>query len=162
MSSLSQKSKIIIGIVALIVVIGGVQFFTRDKADSFSGTMFELFDRGGNWQCMWKQQTSDLNAQGIIFISGKKFKSDTKSSSGEISLDAHALSDGEFFYAWTSLSPLGIRTNLKELKNEAEKRTPQTTDLGKEYVFDCQPWNVDDTAFAIPLNVIFAPVPQTL
>lgn len=162
MSSLSQKSKILIGIVILIVVIGGVAFLTREKAGSFSGTMFELFERGGNWQCVWKQQTSDLDAQGNIFISGKKFKSDTISSSGSVDLAAHALSDGEFFYAWTSLATIGIRAELAELKKQADDNTPQTTELGKNYLFDCQPWKADNSVFAIPMDIVFSPVPQEI
>lgn len=159
MSSLSKKAKLFIGLAVLIVVVGGAMFITRDKAGSFSGTMFDLFDRGGNWKCVWEQNTTDLNAQGTIFISGKKFKSDTLSSSGAVTLDAHALSDGEFFYAWTSLAPLGIRTELKELKKEADVNNPQITDFEKSYLFDCQPWKSDNSVFAIPMDVVFSPVP---
>ncbi|MCR4274971.1 MAG: hypothetical protein NUW02_02900 [Candidatus Campbellbacteria bacterium] len=159
MSSLSKKTKIIIGIIVLVIIIGGVKFFARGQAGPFSGTMFDLFDRGGKWKCTWEQKTSDLNAQGNIFISGKKFKSETISSSGSITLAAQALSDGEFFYAWTSLAPIGIRTDLSELKKEAQKNTPQTGELGKDYTFDCQPWKVDDAAFTIPMDIVFSPVP---
>ena len=94
-----------------------------------------------------------------MYVSDKKFAGDftMKGTDGK-ETTGHMISDGTFMYVWSSGIPMGIKMNLADAKNAAQKagtNANQSVDINQEVGLNCSPWIPDASKFNIPTNINF-------
>lgn len=176
------SSKIILGIVAVLVIAGiawgiasrgGDDTATGDNNDegsedtSFSGNIFDLAGRGGEQKCEWSVSAEGYEGTGTVYVDNGKFASVVSGSANGVSFTAHTVSDGEFMYSWTDMAPFGMKISITKAKEmsaqanaevEATGGTPDTAvgDVSAAYDYDCDSWNPDASIFELPTNITFS------
>jgi hypothetical protein len=172
-----MSTKILIGIVLALVVVGGGYALTRggspatqgdaaaetsaSQSGEFTGSIAELSGRGGDWKCTVDAQASvgggAAVSSGIVYVSGKRVRADfTSTVQGIGPVEAHLIADGTDVYSWSSLMPQGIKTAMTESSPEESASTSGGgADQNQRYTYDCQPAHADASLFAAPSDISF-------
>ncbi len=144
----------------------------RDKMDEKSdetqenkmkGSLFDLFNKGGNLQCTFSGAQDGQNISGTIYVSGKRMKGVFEIEMEPTTITSNMISDGEFVYTWSDLLPQGIKMKLTDAEGNADADSttlsPEVLESVKEfqrdYDYDCSEWDVDSALFVVPTNVTF-------
>ncbi len=173
----SSSSKVILSII-IILVVAAIAFAMARGGDTevgdgatttpattdeaYSGNIFGLVARGGDWKCVWSTKQDDIDLDGTVWISRGKFKSSVEMTGAGMNATAHAIGDGEFVYSWTSLLPTGIKFKAAEGTDAVAVggSNAQTAQFAGEYDYDCDPWKADSGTFALPTGVTFTEAAQ--
>lgn len=174
-----SSSKVILSII-VILVIAAIAFAmvrsnnngtdtatTIDDATTsetaFSGNLFALASRGGDWECTWASEQDDVDLDGTVFVSNGMFRSDVEISGPGLSATAHAIGDGQFVYSWSDGMTTGVRMQAPPGGAGALETAGTNADnlqfIG-EYSYDCDPWTADAGVFALPSGVTFVEAAQ--
>lgn len=172
----TSSSKVILSIIGILVVAavaftlvrsnkGDTDMATTTNATSseetaFSGNLFDLVGRGGDWKCAWSSTQEGVQLDGVVYVSRGKFKSDVEMRGAGVSAAAHALGDGEFVYSWSSLAPMGVKFPMSAGTTgvAAGGATAQNAQLTGVYSYDCDPWKAESGTFALPSGITFQTV----
>lgn len=173
----SMNTKLVAGIVGLVAVAGGAYYFmnmsggasgTEDasgakesaEAGAFSGSVFALAERGGDWKC-----TVDASAQtgggeavssGVVYVSDKKIRADfTTTVQGFGNVDSHMVADGTNVYSWTSMMPQGFKVAQTAAGEGGTETSGGGFDANQSYSYDCQPTSADSSRFTPPAHITF-------
>lgn len=173
---MALSTKIILGIVGLAVVGGvGYSVVTNDSASTnenpdadntaneemFSGDIFGLVGRGGDWKCTWSYNQDGVDSSGTVWVSGENFKSEAKVVANGVDMSAQAIGDGEYMYSWTSAMPNGMKFKIDEAQKMSSEPSvsgqaaAQAEQFGQDYNYDCEKWNADRKTFEVPSNITF-------
>lgn len=169
---MNKRVGIIIGIVAVLVVVGVVVFTQLRKpvtlpnqqvtqpeepsAETTKGSIQSLFAQGKDVTC--EINYPDQQGSGSIFVSSKKFRGDFITDVEGKSVTSHMIHDGEgTLYVWTDASNQGtkIKYDIKELSSPDPKMSSQAAELTKEVDMRCSSWGVDTSKFTPPSSVQF-------
>ncbi|HXK40328.1 MAG TPA: hypothetical protein VJ837_05865 [Candidatus Paceibacterota bacterium] len=171
-----SSSKIILSIIVILVIAaiafamargGGETDETATTTDDvvtdesvFSGDIFNLVARGGDWRCIWSSEQDGIDLDGTVFVSRGKFKSDVELSGVGMNATAHAIGDGQFVYSWSSAATTGVRFPMTQGATalEVSGSNAQNLQFSGEYTYDCDPWTADSGTFALPSGVTFQDV----
>lgn len=164
----------LIGLVLGIAVIGGGAYFVFNQpssgsdethmesaeAGAFSGSVFALAERGGDWKC-----TVDASAQtgggeavssGVVYVSDKKIRADfTTTVQGFGNVDSHMVADGTNVYSWTSMMPQGFKVAQTAAGEGGTETSGGGFDANQSYSYDCQPTSADSSRFTPPAHITF-------
>lgn len=170
----TSSSKVILSIIVILVIAAIAYAMVRgnDGADdmatttnatssdenAFSGSIFGLVERGGDWKCTWSSEQDGVELDGTVYVSRGKFKSDVEMSGAGINATAHAIGDGTNVYSWSSLAPsMGIKFPMAQgtAGVVAGGSNAQNAQLSGDYSYDCDPWRADSGTFALPSGVNF-------
>jgi hypothetical protein len=166
---MTLTTKIILGVVG-VAVAGGVGYsvVTNDAAPmgssdgAFSGDVFALMERGGNWKCTWAGNDDGMSIEGTVYVSGDRFRSESHMVASGMDLSAQAVSDGEFIYTWSDAAPMGVKFSLEaaeDMASEAEASLPANEEasqqFAEDYDYSCERWNADSAVFELPSDVTF-------
>ncbi len=172
-----SSSKVILSII-VILVIAAIAFAlvrsnkgtddTATTTDStaggetaFSGNLFTLAARTGDWKCTWSSDQQGVKLDGVAYVSNGKFKSDVTISGVGMNAGAHTIGDGAFIYSWADGTTTGVKMPMTQ--SAAGLEVPGSTGpspLAGEYNYDCDPWTVSASAFVAPSNVTFQSAAQ--
>jgi hypothetical protein len=174
----TSSSKVILSII-IILVVAAIAFAmmrgnegqndemgtttnatTSDEAmegGSFSGNIFTLVSRGGDWKCTWTSEQDGVELDGTVYVSRGKFKSDVEMTGAGMNAVAHALGDGQFVYSWSSLLATGIKFPMQDGATgvAVSGTNAQNAQFAKDYNYDCDPWKADLGTFALPSGITF-------
>lgn len=117
-------------------------------------TLASIMSRGGNYKCTFSHKTDFSTSSGVVYINGKKVRGDFKSavSIGSIGdIESHMISNGEFVYTWSPMSPQGFKA--KATQNLQSDNTSVPTNQELDYV--CDSWRADEEMFVIPKDITF-------
>lgn len=170
---MTLTTKIILGVVGLVVVGGigysvatndGSSSMTSDSGDVFSGNVFGLMQRGGDWKCTWSGNQDGVSIEGVVYVSGDRFKSESTMVTSGMNVSAQAVSDGEFIYAWSNEAPMGVKFPLAEAESMAADveasadvdAAVEAQQFAEDYDYACERWNADADVFAVPSNISFS------
>jgi hypothetical protein len=176
-----KKTGLIIAaiVVVLLLAFGGVYLMKSAKSptvtktantqtakpqttNSLKGTIIGLLSGGKTVNCQITYP--DNKGTGTVYVSDKKFAGDftMKGTDGK-ETTGHMISDGTFMYVWSSGIPMGIKMNLADAKNAAQKAgTNQSVDINQEVNLNCSPWSPDSSKFTVPSNIQFRDMSQLL
>ena len=178
-----KKTGIIIAaiVVVLLLAFGGVYLMKSSKApvattqtaktqiakpqqttNSLKGTIMGLLSGGKTVNC--QVTYPDSKGTGSVYVSDKKFAGDftMKGTDGK-EITAHMISDGTYMYIWSSGLSMGIKMNLADAKNAAQKAgASQSVDINQEVGLNCSPWTADSSKFTIPSDIQFRDMSQLL
>jgi hypothetical protein len=135
----------------------------QQTTNSLKGTIIGLLSGGKTLNC--QVTYPDNKGTGTIVVADKKFAGDftMKGTDGK-ETTGHMISDGTFMYVWSSGLPMGIKMNLADAKNAAQKAgsTNQSVDINQEVGLNCSPWAPDNSKFTVPTNINFRDMSQLL
>lgn len=126
----------------------------------FNGSINDLIERGGDYECDFTHSTDVSDSAGTVFISGKKMRGDFSSTTkiaANIKVESHMISDGEFLYNWSSAMPTGFKTVINKIENTVTSESAGP-DYNQKLEYNCKIWNVDDSKFMIPSDVKFTTI----
>ena len=140
------------------------------KTATLGTTLKDLLNGGKDQKCTWVA-SDDATRNGILYISGKKFRQDTSMTDVKTKKvgQLFAISDGASIYSWGSVmgGNRGVKTSLTELESMISG-TPtggpvrSSIDMNKQYQYQCEPWTVDATLFVPPTTVNFTDMSKQL
>lgn len=167
----------IIGLVAAIVVVaGGIYFFTAKDAQSptevantntQSNTEETLADNnskrslkdivglGGGQKCTYAMD----NGSGTLYAGNGKARMDLAIQTSGQTIMSHMIVDGTTSYSWQDGQTTGIKitTNPSAPTNtpETSQQNNNTVDPNTEFDYDCSSWSIDNSLLTPPSNVTF-------
>jgi hypothetical protein len=162
-------------ILLLIVATGGIFFLKSSKSPAqtqstntqaakptssnpITGTIKDLM--GKTEVCAISYPNSET--KGTIYVSGNKFRGDfTIKRDGIVDSAGNAISDGTYLYAWNSATSMGIKMKVKVVPTAPDGK-PQGVDINQKINLNCSPWIVDNSKFAIPSDIKFTDMTQTI
>lgn len=145
--------KYIAGILGISIVIGVALLFIMDTAKradsanvhSFSGSLFELSNRSGNWECTFANTSDRVRTSGVVYVSEGKTRGDFESKAEGITVESHIIVRDGFIYTWSPIAQSGFKAR-HAVNNEANN----DSDFQYAYEYTCTPWAVDSSLFEIP------------
>ena len=158
-----MKNKKIIGMLALVVILGVTGFIFKDKI--FFGkvkeaqietnspkTLKDLLGMGIAQKCTYDG--------GTIYITGSKLRGDFESISQEKVIKSHMIVDNNVSYIWTEGETSGIKMAFDDSDFKDEGTTDNTTenvgfDPSAPLNYSCSAWIVDGSYFELPKGVNF-------
>jgi len=133
--------------------------FSEEKS-TFS--LRELLSKNIAQKCTWQASGEQGIGQGEIIINGNKFRQTLKVEGPEGETEFISLSDGEWFYTWSTNSTtdnMAFKMKMDQTQNPTDANTaPVDTgkiDLDQELSYNCQPTTVNEADFAIPEGINF-------
>lgn len=169
-------NKNIISIIVVAIVLGGLFILTKsDKNESMEGvntdeasdsnvslngeeatktTLDRLIKRGGDFECTFSHSTEVGDSSGIVYISGEKVKGEFTSDvkiAGLGTIKTYMISDGDFTYTWSDVSPQGYKSKVVEDKSNSNDQIPSDQELD----YNCSGWVAQDSYFKVPGNITF-------
>lgn len=173
------KTKIIVGIIALVIALGGYQLVYKNNSDkstqNTSGSetkdmtaqskgkkmAFSQFvkQEKGAYKCEVKQVLSDMESKGTVYINNGDIRGDYTTIAEGREIDSHVIIKGGFSYNWSSTLPsFGVKIKIQTNETgNTETSTQGTYSWNAEQIgdYDCKEWTVDESMFTLPNGVTF-------
>jgi hypothetical protein len=130
-------------------------------ADTVKGTLQEILRTGKNVKCSFSQTNEDGKIESITYISGNKFRTESKATDSDNKItESNLISDGEWAYMWGSEQEVGTKMKFSEFqKPDNSNANPGTykgnAEFMKNYNYNCTPWIPDSSKFKVPANIEF-------
>jgi len=121
----------------------------------------ELLSKNIAQKCTWQSSGEQGNGQGEIIISGNKFRQTLKVEGPEGETEFISLSDGEWFYTWSTNSVtdnMAFKMKMEDQKTTDTNTAPVNTgkiDLDQEISYNCQPTTINEADFTLPKGINF-------
>lgn len=160
------KYGVLIG--GLIIVVGGGYLLfggaapttndvnTKKEASSVSGTLPELFGRGGSYRCDIGVDDAQSVA-GVVYIADEKIRVEVTSATEEGGTVATMISADGSTYTWSDEAPFGVKVHTPAVSPEggAPAMSGEVMSGVLQYEWECAPWTPDPAFFTPPSNVQF-------
>ncbi len=170
-----MNTNALIGLVALVVVVGGgIWFFSSKDASglptggvgietSAEGTasFAEFLGRGGSWTCTIDVTNPEAPTEGVVFLSGENMRGDFTSrptTMQGVEVASHMIRVDGFFYTWTNLAPQGMKI-AAPTSIENPGPAGDVINLEAPVQYACQPWVEDASKFEPPSEITFMELP---
>ena len=161
--------KIIIGLVAAVVVIGGGAWYvSSQKSDNAAlegsmeqkeenageGTLGALIARAGSWTCTVKTDIENAPSEGVAYIADGQIRADFTSTIQGKAVVSHMISADSYIHTWSDAYPQGVKMKIPE--GDAAASTEYGGVSYDSHVdYDCNPWIKDGSKFTPPSDVTF-------
>ncbi len=129
------------------------------EGEAFKGSLKTLIARGGNYKCMFQQETEMGTSTGTVYVSGKEMRGDFTSivTGVAMTVESHMISDGEYMYTWSGMMPTGMKMKVDATPSTtAETNEAFNPDLELDY--KCDLWTKDASLFNLPQGITFTEV----
>ena len=178
-----MNSKVIIGLVAVVVIVGGVWLVMRggssnkvpantttnttdttntatSNTSSGSGTFASMMGMSGSYKCTVSSKDPNALSNGMVYISSGNMRSDFTSMSGGRSIDVHMIKNGSDIYTWTSAYPQGMKMSVSMMTNpQAGAASGQGFNPNVSVDYSCEPAVADAGMFVAPSDITFMTLP---
>lgn len=162
-----------LGIVVVILLVLAVVWFAlsgsnknapdgkgqEKSSNSKMTSLKELEALNKPQKCVFKDESSAEQVQGLVYVSQGKMRGDFGMVSEGKTIRSHMISDGKYSYTWMDDSSSGFKVALDvqniETKPDAANPKPASMDASKQMSYDCQSWSEDASVFVAPSNVKF-------
>lgn len=160
--------------VLVVIVLGSIGFFIYSKSgsksennkdnarnvdttteESFTGSVLDLVNKGGNYECTFSHTTDVGTSNGTVYISGKKVRGNFVSNVSVVNMTvkSYMISDEASVYTWTDMTSQGYKAPVSS--GDTETNTSQSFDYGQTLDYKCKGWVVDPSVFALPSDIEF-------
>lgn len=177
---MNQKTKIVAGIIVLIVLLGGGAFLMTKKpqpqastlsakieqpearkvtTETAQGTLKSLVASGKSVKCSFNNNnaTDSAKVSGTVYVSGGKMRGDFKTTSGNSdSVNSHVVVDSQNSYIWTNTNKQGYKFAIADQQQTNTVRKSQGPDMNQTVDYSCQDWSVDSSVFTLPNDITFS------
>ena len=140
---------------------GGAAAERQQNADNSKLTSLkELEAMTSPQKCVFKDDSSPEQAQGVMYISKGRVRGDFGVINQGKTVRTHMISDGKYSYTWMDDSANGFKVAINEPKPQqavqAENQPGASgVDANKQMSYDCQAWSEDANVFSVPANINF-------
>ena len=161
-------------VVAIVIIAAGVYFFTRsgseenntkgesgsvssaDQDNQQNSSLKSLMALGKSQKCEFKSTDEQGTAEGVFYISNGKSRGDISATYQGQASKTYMIYDNNTSYIWMDGSNTGFKMAI-DAKDSQSTATDQSqgVDPNKDYKFDCDSWNADNSMFTPPSNVEF-------
>jgi len=128
----------------------GEQAQTEEKKMAFS----EFVKQGGSYKCEVKQNLSDMENSGTVYLSGGMVRGDFQGIAEGQAFDSHFIFRDGTSFTWSSLMP-NQGYKVSEVNTEASSSNTYSWDASQIGDYNCVAWNADASVFAVPTNITF-------
>ena len=130
---------------------------------TFTGSIADLAARGGDYQCAVSAEGELAGTKGTVFVSGNRVRGSFSSATPEGEIASNLIQDNGSVYVWSDSFPQGFKMAVTEPGTPTNLPNAAGTgfDANTAYSWQCDPWAVESTAFALPEGVTFMD-PSTL
>ncbi len=119
----------------------------------------EFLKKGGSYKCTVTQTVANMTSNGTVYIDDANVKGSFSTSISGQTIDTNMIAKDGYTYTWTSMSK-GVGYKAKIDKGAGGDSTASTSatytwngsQIGE---YNCEPWTVDKTMFALPSSVTF-------
>lgn len=127
----------------------------QEQADTGKLTSLkELQAMASPQKCTFKDEASQEQVQGLVYIGKGKMRGDFGMFSQGKTIKSHMISDGKYSYTWMDDSATGFKVAVDAPKTES-KPASSGVDADKQFNYFCQAWSEDSSMFTVPSNVDF-------
>lgn len=177
---MTMKNTAVIAIVLVALVVGGYvaySNFSRSNSETISGTKPEsmtnedlikgdtfasLLARKMNLKCTFEHNDGTNVSSGTVYLAdgSKRISGDfTIQQSGASPMEAHVIRSDGYNHMWGDFNPQsGVKTKISKEEENKLFSTKDGGGIAEDTIFDCVPWSVDESKFAIPSNITFMDV----
>lgn len=131
------------------------------ESGQFNGSIVDLASRGGNYECTFASRTDVADSTGTVYISGIKIRGDfmtTTKVAGNLKIESHMISDGEFVYTWSAGTLTGFKVAVSAESNPTSTESSASFDYNQKLDYDCKAWTVEETKFMVPTDIKFTTI----
>ncbi len=165
-------NKIIYIIVILVIIAGGVWYFTKGKSNSEvknstneaeqqsqtdlqEGSIKTLIASGKDQKCTFEMPAKDNtgSGKGTFYVANGKSRGDIEANVAGGTTKSHIISDGSTAYFWIDDSDTAFKMNMDQSAT-ASSSSQAPIDTNSNYKFSCESWKVDQSKFTLP-NIEF-------
>lgn len=122
----------------------------------------ELVKQGGSYECTVKQMVSNIDSDGVVFVSRDRIRGEFSTLAQGMKIDTSMIVRDGYTYTWSSMMP---GTGFK-IKAEANTTANVNTSMSGSYGWNaeqigdyyCKEWKVDESTFTLPGNVKFTEI----
>lgn len=176
--------KIVIGLIAAIVILGGLYVVTKDdvpadtseeqmmendsemtSGEQFSGSFKELVMRAGDHQCSFSHVEESGSAEGIIYTSGDDFRIDSTAVVAGLSIESSVLKKDDMLYLWIDGfdNTKGVQSRwVDDLADVGDGvnvvSLSQEQKLDENEMIACTSYSADRQLFEVPSHISFEAV----
>jgi hypothetical protein len=177
-------SKIIMIVVAVVVVAGGGYYYfnSSKNGDAMvakpvvqnnaapvaavpSGKKIPFSDfikQGGAYKCTVHQDVGGTATEGVTYISGGMIRGEYNTKVQGLSVNSTMIVRDGYTYSWTSMAPgMGFKTKIAQnAPSNPGTASSGSYNFNAEQIgdYNCEPWTVDASKFAVPTGVTFKEV----
>jgi len=167
-----MKSKIIIGVVSLVVIALGFGVWLMMGRGSSNitiapgvtvnnpQTLAALMAAGRPVKCTVMASADNGNMSGTFYIVDKKMRGDYSTVNAGQNMTGHVIMDGNTSYTWIEGMKTGFKMAATPSGNENAPGSPgeagnQSVDPNAKLGFNCQAWIMDAKQFKLPAGITF-------
>lgn len=126
-------------------------------------TIPDIVGRGQNLECDWRMPVEGENPfnKGTLWTTTNKGRSTITATIGGMEAEGNAIYMNNTAYSWMILGGQKIGMKFTEATlNEANKslspqEKQQAEQIRQNMIFNCKPWNPDETKFILPSDITF-------
>ncbi len=152
-------NKIIIGILAVVIIIGAIFLFkpksevapiSEENSNVTKGVSIkELLAENKSQKCTFKDATPAAENSGTVFFDKGEMRGDFVSVTGDETFNSHMILKGDSMYVWVDSESEGFQVKASTM-NEANTLDNESPDLDKKVDYRCEDWNADSNTFTLP------------
>jgi hypothetical protein len=140
----------------------------QDDSLNVKGSIFDIVNLGKDVKCTYEDAASNMS--GVMYVSGKKVRTDITYIADDESIEASTLIDNDWAYMWSPELAQGTRINIADLKYKTDELTNNKVDittevqdkLSEKFNYHCEKWDVDQATFDLPEDVTFTDTTEIL
>lgn len=171
-----MNTNTLLGLLALIVVVGGGVWFFSQKDAGEQGMMdenemmndgtssfAELLHRTGSWKCTVSVEIEESPSEGTVYVSDGKVRADFTSrpkTMGGTEVKTHMVQTDGYVYTWSDLLPQGMKMMLPKDSTATADTTTGVVGTDSDVDYSCAPWVGDNAQFTPPASVSFMELPS--
>lgn len=136
-----------------------------ENQDEGGFSLKELLALGKDQKCSWKIEVNNQTTEGIMWISGKKFRQEILVKAGgdnQAESKVISVSDGTWIYVWNSeLGSQGVKMKIEESES-GENNNQTKIDWEKKFNYACQAASINQADLEPPKNIDFQDMNQLI
>lgn len=163
-----SNKNLIIGIVAIIILVGAFFFWQFGKNSNGNNpnlvSISEILASGKSSKCQFNKSDGTATVKGTIFISESRVRGDfdIESSAPQTQFQSHFLTRDGVTYTWTSLAKAGFKSQVVESAAPDTSPAAQADIVGlkDKMPYICAPWTEEKGTFNVPQDIAFSDLPK--
>lgn len=164
-----MNSKVIVGVIVAVLIVGGGWYFMSAKDGAISadmvtiGSINQLIGSGKDYECTVSQSTEQFTSTGVFYVSGGKVRGDIVTkyvAQGVPENESHMITDGKVVSFWPIVPGKGITINIDSQSPAYDAELSKDVNFNAEANYSCKPWAAkDDSKFTQPSDISFVDGP---
>lgn len=124
---------------------------------------FDAFlKQGGSYVCTVNQSVEGIDSKGTVYIDKGNIRGDFNTSVAGMNVDTYFIVKDKYTYTWSNMMQgKGFKAPVSaEGNGDSSTKTSDQYSFNAEQIgdYDCQPWSVDSSKFALPSGITFTEI----